>query len=200
MGRCSIITEDKNISYMLINRVVNIVKDKNLFNGRFTIKQLASLEIFSDEEIEYLKRIFSPDIDELDIWGEHSFYFIKNAWEYSEFIFYDYRKTIRKMMHLLNKSGVPLGTKIRNDDYQLISKLWYTKVLWESAKYDAEWDNREYTVNYAVIEFISHNLRDKLGDSCGFDFAFIRAFMETRSDYFRKKVKDAIMGIENVGD
>ena len=74
------------------------------------------------------------------------------------------------------------------------------KILWESAAKDPEWDNRPYTVNYAVIEFLSHNLRNKIGKSCTFNFAFIKAFMEARSDYFSKRVKDAIMGIENVGD
>lgn len=60
MGRYSIIIEDKNIYHALICRVVNIIKDKDLYNGRFTIKQLTSLEIFSLEEEEYLKRYFLP--------------------------------------------------------------------------------------------------------------------------------------------
>ncbi len=200
MGRYSIIIEDKNIYHALICRVVNIIKDKDLYNGRFTIKQLTSLEIFSLEEEDYLKKIFSPDIDELDIWGEHYFYFIKNAWEYSEYIFYDYRKVIRMMMLLLNKSKIPLCTKVRTDDYHLISKLWHMKILWESAALDADWENRECSVNYAVIELLSHNLKDRLGDSCRFDFRFIKAFMEARTDYFRKKVNDAIMGIESINN
>ncbi|KUG24069.1 hypothetical protein ASZ90_006120 [hydrocarbon metagenome] len=199
MERYSIIIEDKNIYHALIKKTVQIIKDS--YNGRFTVKQLTSLETFSAEEKEYLRSIFSPDIDELDIWGEHHFYFIKNAWEYTGKGFIDYRKTVRMIMQILNKIGIPPGTKVYTNDYQLISQLWNAwQILLENGEKSVNWKNLTYIENHAVIEFLSRNMQSRVGDSCPFDFAFIRTFMEARSDYYGKKLNDAIMGIESINN
>lgn len=195
--RVSIIFDDKNLHYRLINKAVKIIKDK--YNCEFDINGLTSLKAFSTEEKGYLRRIFSTDIFELDIWREHHFYFIKNVWEYHESSYYDYRRTVWIIMRLLNNSKIPLGKKVYTNDYELIENLWRAwNNLWNDGIKDVQGGNRIYDeVNYAVIEFISHNLKTRVGGYCRFDFEFVKAFMEARHDYYTKKISDAIMGIES---
>ncbi|HNY50058.1 MAG TPA: hypothetical protein PLV50_06920 [Smithella sp.] len=190
MGRCSIFTEDKNIYHATISKAVKIITEK--FDGSFTIGRLTSLQEFTTEEKEYLKEIFSPNIDEVDIWGEHHFHFIKNVWKYCKSDYFDYGKTIRKIMCLLNKSKIPFGTKVYTNDYQLIADLWRA---WNTDI--PRWD-QEHKENYAIIEFMYQNLKNRLGESCRFDFGFIKAFMEAKCDYHNKKINDAILGTVSI--
>jgi len=188
--KCSIIIEDKNLYYSLISRTTRIIKDK--YNCKFTINNLLDLEGFSADEKKYLRSIFSPDINEIDIWGEHHFYCMKNVWEYKESNYYDYRKKVWTIMRLLNNSKIKLGETVYTNDYQLISNLWQ---VWSSL-----WENLSYKENRAVIEFLSNNLKNRIGESCRFDFAFVKAFVEARHDYHTKKLLEAIFGINQLNN
>ncbi len=197
MDRCSIIIEDKNIHHALIDKTIKIIKEK--YDCRFSVDQLNSFLSFSGEEKEYLKRLFSSDVNELIIWDEHHFYRAENVWEYSNPSYFDYSRTMRIIMRLPYKSKINLGTMVYTNDYHLLSNLWHAwETLCEDQPDDIYWKNRTYETNYAVVEFISHSLRHRVGESCRFDFEFIRAFVEARHDYFNKKIKNAIFGIANI--
>lgn len=192
--KVSIILEDKNIYYPLICKVINIVtnRDKNKFN----IEDLTSLNEFTFKEKQYLRKIFSDDISELYIW-EHSFCFENNLWKYDESQKYDYSKTIKNIFLLLNTRATSIGEKFNSDDYQLIKNLWHgwlnlldyeTRLVLYECHY---FDEKEF------IEFVSHKLKSRFGDSCIFNFEFLKAFMEAKHDYHTKKALEAILGIEN---
>jgi hypothetical protein len=48
------------------------------------------------------------------------------------------------------------------------------------------------------IIFISHNLKSRLGETCIFNFEFLKTFMEAKKDYHAKNVIDAMWGVEKI--
>lgn len=195
--RCLFIIEDKNLHYALISKAVEIIKDK--YTYKFTVNQLISHETFSADEKEYLKSIFSMDIDEVIILGEYHFTLINDFWEYDGLRYIDYSEMVLPMILFLNTSKIPLGTKVRTDDFQFISDLLHDwKIFWGEDTQDVQCQGQQYKENYTIIEFISHNLKNKVGDFCIFDFEFLKAFKESICDYFTKKLKDATMAMESL--
>ncbi len=194
MEKTSILLDDKNMHYALISKVIRNVKDK--YNNKFRVSDITSLEEFTITEKQYLKKIFSPDINDLYVW-EHHFYFIEKMWHYDESNPYDYRKTIRHILILLNKGKIPMGETIKTNDYLLVKSIydhWFNLLDCES-----QW---LYKINFSerdFILFISQNLQNRLGDMSIYNFEFLKTFMETKQDYHVKKLLDAIMGVESYG-
>jgi hypothetical protein len=195
MDKTSIILDDKNSHYALIGKVISIVKDK--YNNKFRVSDITSLEEFTTKEKKYQRKIFSPHIKGLYIW-EYSFYFDENenVWKYDESDYYDYRKTIREIFLLLNTSTPLIGEIVNTNDYGFIDNIyrdWFNLLDYETQQlYQINFDEREFIV------FISHNIRSRMGDSCIYNFEFLKTFMEAKSDYHAKKILDAIFGIENI--
>jgi len=195
MDKTSIILDDKNAHYALINKVIGIVKYQ--YNNKFRVSDLTSLEELTITEKQYLKKIFSPDITGLYVW-EHHFYFIENMWHYDESNQYDYRKTIRYIVLLLNKGKIPIGETIKTNDYRFIKSIyydWFNLLYCESRwLYEINFNERDF------ILFISQNLKNRFGDMCIYNFEFLKTFMEAKQDYHAKKVLEAIMGVESCGN
>jgi hypothetical protein len=192
--RVSIIIGDKNSHYILIDKAVRIIKDT--YNGEFNVNDLTSLDSFSTEEKEYLRNIFSPNISRLNAW-EHSFYFEEDIWKYDKWG-YDYINTTRIILQLLNTSTTSIGEKVYTNDYRLIENLfrgWNN--LYDDDAEEVQGKNRLYEVNFDAIEFISRNLKTRVGDSCEFNFEFVKAFMEAKSDYYTKLMHDIIMNSDH---
>ena len=188
--RVSIIIGDKKSHYSLINKAVRIIKDT--YNGEFNVNDLTSLDSFSTEEKEQLKNMFSPDITGVIAW-EHGFYFQEGIWKYEE-SGYNYEKAMRDILQLLNTSTTSIGEKVYTNDYRLIENLWRSwNNLWDDEVEGVQGKNRLYEVNPDAIEFISHNLKTRIGDSYNFDFEFVKTFMESLCDYHAKQVYDCIM-------
>jgi hypothetical protein len=188
--RVSIIIGDKKSHYSLINKAVRIIKDT--YNGEFNVNDLTSLDSFSPEEKEHLRNIFSPNITGV-IAREHGFYFQEGIWKYEE-SGYNYEKAMRDILQLLNTSTTSIGEKVYTNDYQLIENLWRGwNNLWDDEVEGVQGKNRLYEVNPDAIEFISHNLKTRIGDSSNFDFEFVKTFMESLCDYHAKRVYDCIM-------
>ena len=191
--RVSIFIGAKNSYYSVIDKAVRIIKDT--FNDGFSINDLTSLDSFSTEEKECLRNMFSPNITILEAW-EHSFqfYFHENLWHYNE-SGYDYRKKMRYILVLLNTSTASIGDKVYTTDYQLIKELchgWGKLFDEESGDLPVKSDLTE--VKPATVQFISHSLKTRVGDSCEFNFKFVKAFAESLSDYDQKLIYEAIMG------
>jgi hypothetical protein len=189
--RVSIIIGDKKSRYGLIDKAVRIIKDT--YNGEFTVNDLTSLDSFTTEEKEYLRNIFSPDISRLYAW-EHSFYLQEDIWKYEEGEVYDYRRTTRIIMQLLNTNTTLIGEKVYTNDYRIIENLWRGwNNLWDDDVEGVQGKSRIYEVNFDTIEFLSRNLKNRVGDSCEFNFEFVKAFMEARSDYYMNQIYEIIM-------
>ena len=192
MDKTSIILVDKNTHYPLISTVIRMVKDQ--YNNKFRVSDINSLEEFTITEKQYLKKIFSPDITGLYAW-EHHFYFIGNMWHYDESDQYDYRKTIRYILLLLNKGKMPIGETIKTNDYRFIKSIycdWFNLLDCESRRlYEIDFNERDF------ILFISQNLENRLGDMSIYNFEFLKTFMEAKEDYHAKKLLEAIMGVES---
>jgi len=195
MDKTSIILDDKNMHYALISKVIRIVKYQ--YNSKFMVIDITSLEDFTITEKQYLKKIFSPDITGLYVW-KHHFYFIENMWHYDESNQYDYRKTIRYIVLLLNKGKIPIGETIKTNDYRFIKSIyydWFNLLDCESWwLYEINFNERDF------ILFISQNLKNRFGDMCIYNFEFLKTFMEAKQDYHAKKVLEAIMGVESCGN
>ena len=195
MDKTSIILDDKNMHYALISKVIRIVKYQ--YNSKFMVIDITSLEDFTITEKQYLKTIFSPDITGLYAW-EHHFYFIGNMWHYDESDQYDYRKTIRYILLLLNKGKIPMGEPIKTNNYRFVKSIyydWFNLLDCESRRlYEIDFNERDF------ILFISQNLENRLGDMSIYNFDFLKTFMEAKQDYHAKKVLEAIMGVESYGN
>jgi hypothetical protein len=190
IDRVSIIIGDKKSHYSLINKAVRIIKDT--YNDGFNINDLTSLDSFSTEEKEYLRNIFSHNITILHAW-EYNFHFQEDIWKYEESA-YDYRRITRIIMQLLNNSTTSIGEKVYTNDYRLIENLYRGwNNLYDDDAEEVQRKSRLYEVNFDAIEFISCNLRTRVGDSCEFNFEFVKAFMEAKSDYYTKLMHDIIM-------
>lgn len=192
MDKTSIILDDKNTHYALISEVIRIVKDK--YNNKFRVSDITSLEEFTIAEKQSLNNIFSPDITGLYAW-EHHFFFIGNMWHYDESNQYDYRKTIRHILLLLNKGKIPIGETVKTNDYRFVKSIYYDWINLLDRK-----SQRLYTINFSerdFILFISQNLKNRLGDLSIYNFEFLKTFMEAKQDYHVKKLLEAIMGVES---
>ena len=96
---------------------------------------------------------------------------------------------------LLNTSTTSIGETVYTDDYQLIENLCHGwgKIFDEEARgFPLKSDLTE--VKSDTIQFISHSLKTRVGDSCEFNFEFVKAFAESLSDYDQKLIYEAIMG------
>jgi hypothetical protein len=193
INKASIIIGDKNSHYSVINKAVGIIKDT--FNDGFSINDLTSLDSFSSEEKECLRDMFSTNISTLYAWEYNfQFYFHDNLWHYDE-SGYQYRRTMRFILLLLNTSTTSIGEKVRSTDYLLIENLYHS---WNKF-YDEEikrmmQTSRMYEIKSDTIQFISRSLRTRVGDSCEFNYEFVRAFAESMEDYYQKLLYEAIMG------
>jgi len=189
--RVSIILDDKNLHYGLINRAINIIKDK--YNNKFKIGDLTSLNEFTTNEKNYLRKIFSPDITELFVW-EYHFYFEEDVWNYDESDQNDYRRTIRDILLLLNTGNYLIGETINTSDYRLMENIyhgWFNLLDYEEQwLYEINFNEREF------IEFILYDFKSRLGDFCIYNFEFLKTFMEAKKDYHAKKILEAVLGIE----
>lgn len=195
MENTSILLDDKNMHYALIIKVIRTVKDK--YNNKFRLSDITSLEEFTITEKQCLNKIFSPDITGLYAW-EHHFYFIGNMWHYDESDQYDYRKTVRYILLLLNKGRIPIGETVKTNDYRFIESIYYD---WFNLL-DCE-SQRLYEINFSerdFILFISQNLKNRLGEMSIYNFEFLKTFMEAKEDYHVKKLLEAIMGVESCGN
>lgn len=194
MEKTSILLDDKNMHYALISKVIRTVKDK--YNNKFRVSDITSLEEFTIAEKRYLKEIFSPNITGLYAW-EHHFFFIENMWHYAESDQYDYKKTIRHILLLLNNGKIPVGETVQTNDYRFVKSIYYD---WFNLL-DRE-SQRLYEINFSerdFLLFISQNLKNRLGDMSIYNFEFLKTFMEAKEDYHVKKLLEAIMGVESCG-
>lgn len=190
--RVSIILGDKKPYYSLLNKVVRIIQDT--YHGEFTVYDLISLDAFSTEEKGCLRKMFSPNITGLHAW-EHSFYLQEGVWKYEqEDEGFDYRRTTELILLLLNTSTTSIGEKVYTSDYRLIENLWRVwNNWWDDEVEGIRVKNRIYEVEFDAIEFLSKNLKTRVGDSCKFNFEFVKAFMEAKSDYYTKQLHEIIM-------
>jgi hypothetical protein len=191
--RVSILIGPKDLHYSVIDKAVGIIKDK--FNDGFSINDLKSLDSFPPEEKECLRNMFSTNISILYAW-EHSFqfYFRDNLWHYHESDC-NYRGTMRFILLLLNTDTTLIGKTVYTNDFRLIENLYdsWNELYDEALKWILQ-DSRIYEVKSDTIQFISAALRTRVGDSCEFNFEFVKAFAESLSDYDQKLIYDAIMG------
>lgn len=192
--KVSIIIGDRNLHHHVLEKAVSIIKEK--FNGEFIVNDLISHDSFSTEEKEYLRNMFSHNITKVNAW-EYSFYLEKGTWKYEESSA-DYKKEIKDILWLLNTSKISIGEIVYTNDYQRIENLWHSWL--NLLDYETRWLLYEYHYfdEKEFIKFVCHNLKSRIGDSCIFNFEFLKTFMEAKSDYHYKKVIDAIFGIENV--
>lgn len=181
--KVSFIIGDRNQHHQVIEKAVRIVKEK--FKCEFNVNGLTSLDLFSAEEKKYLRNMFSHNITEVNAW-EHRFFLQKDTWKY-EASYYDYKTIIRYILMLLNTSKISIGEIIYTNDYQLIEHLWHG--LLNLLDYETRWVLYEYHYfdEKEFIEFVCHNLKSRIGESCVFNFEFLIAFMEAKSDYHINK-------------
>ena len=194
IDQVSIIIGDRNPHHHILEKTAAIIKER--FSGGFTVNDITSLDLFSNEEKEYIENMFSNNVTEVDAW-EHSFHLDKDTskWKYNESLYHN-NETIKYILMLLNTSKTSIGEIVDTNDYRFIKNLWrnYLNLL----DYETRWVLYEYHYfdEKEFIEFACYNLKSRIGDSCIFNFEFLKTFMEAKSDYNAKKILEAILGKE----
>lgn len=84
---------------------------------------------------------------------------------------------------LLNTNKTAIGEIVYTNDYGFIENLWHDWL--NLLDYETRWVLYEYHYfdEKEFIEFVCHNLKSRIGDSCIFNFEFLKTFMEAKKDY-----------------
>jgi len=190
--RVLFIIGDRNQHHAAWENLVRTIKDQ--YRGEFTVCDLVSQNSFSKEEKKYLENTFSSGYTGIEF-GEHGFYFGKGVWRYEKSSC-DHKEITRDILMLLNNGRVPIGETVYTSDQALITNIfsdWFNSM-------DSEMQ-RLYETKFSVREFVlyvSANLKSRLGDSCSFNFDFLKAFMEAKSDFHAKKLTEIILEVETL--
>jgi len=102
---------------------------------------------------------------------------------------------MKHILLLINTCTTSIGEIVYTDDYQLIEELCHSwgKLFDEDARgFPLKSDLTE--ANPDTLQFISHSLRVRVGDSSEFNFEFVKAFAESISDHCQKRIYEAILG------
>jgi hypothetical protein len=191
-GRVSFLLGEKGKDYHLLKKVVDILSA--LHGADFNLEDLLSRDFFSETEKQYLKNIFHQDISVIYAW-EFSFYHQEGNWSYETSI-YDHQDTVKKLLLLLNKREFSVASIVRTDDLFLIAALlreWNEMFAkdWKKLRDD---DAPQFQVNQEVLEFISDNLKQRVGERSTFNFGFVKAFLEAFYDYQTMLLKKILEG------
>jgi hypothetical protein len=102
---------------------------------------------------------------------------------------------MRYILVLLNTSMASIGEKVYTNDYGLIEELchgWGKLFDEEVRDFPVKSDLTEVKSN--TVQFISHRLKARVGNYCEFNFEFLKAFAESISDHYQKRIYEAVMG------
>lgn len=192
--------ERMELSTPMVNKLVIFMKDDeiyrlfekvfddiSLFHEKgFTLMEILNFNTLSWEDKRLLKEILSGNYSEI-LMPEMKVYNNNGKWliEKTEVSHHGY---IMKILNRIRvKGNATIRSRISTSDYKLIGCLidnWNDIFMKEIGVEDIG-----YEINMEMLEFISFKLREKFGSLAHINYDFVKAFLESLSQYDQMMVK-----------
>jgi hypothetical protein len=190
--RSSFLIGAKGDDYYLVQKVINVIPE--LYGDEFSVKDLITLDQFTGSEKKRLTNIFDDNFSVIHAW-DAQFDHEDGKWRYREST-YDHKKAMKDLLILLNNKKFLLGTTVSTSNLSLIRTLiseWDAMFVreWEMSRGDKA---PRYEITWEVLQFISNNMKQRLGEYSALNFDFVKNFLEAYYDSFDIVVEQITMG------
>lgn len=166
--------------YQLTKRLIS---DYPQLKKGFTLKEILTLNSFSWDGRKTLREMFGGDYSEI-ITPSLNFFYQNGKWEVEEIDAQRrvHQHTTKVLNHALKEGRYPIGSLVSPKDIELVGFLMRKEheVFQEDFR---EVDVEGIPINQESLGFVSGGLRERLGEESCFDYGFVRAFLESLSDY-----------------
>ena len=172
----------KGDDYHLVQKVIHVSRE--LYGNEFSVNDLTALDQFTGSEKNRLRRIFDDNFSIIFAW-DAQFDYEDGKWKYGESS-YNTEKAMKNLLFLLNNKKFLPGTTVSTSDLSLIRTLiseWDAMFMreWEMSRGDKA---PPYEITWEVLQFISNNMKQRVGECSTFNFDFVKTFLEAYYDSF----------------
>jgi hypothetical protein len=190
--RSSFLIGTKKDDYHLVQKVIDVIRE--FYGNEFSVNDLTALDQFTRSEKKRLKSIFDDNFSIIYAW-DAQFDYQDGKWRYRESS-YDTEKAMKNLLILLNNKKFSLGATVSTGDLSLIRTLiseWDAMFVreWEMSRGD---EAPPYEITWEVLQFISKNMKTRVGEYSAFNFDFVKTFLEAYYDSFDVVFEKIIMG------
>jgi hypothetical protein len=190
--RSSFLIGAKGDDYHLVQKVIDVSRE--LYGNEFSVNDLTALGQFTRSEKKHLRRIFDDNYTIIYAW-DAQFDYEDGKWKYRKSA-YDTENAMRKLLILLNSKKFLPGTTVSTSNLSLIRTLiseWDAMFVreWEMSRGD---EAPRYEITWEILQFISDNMQQRLGEYSVFNFDFVKTFLEAYYDSFDLVFEKIIFG------
>ena len=182
----------KGDDYHLVHKVVAVMLKSH--KNEFSVQDLLSLDLFTGPEKKRLTSMFDTNFSAIEAWDAR-FDHENGKWKYSEST-YDHERITRRLLVLMNKKTFSPGSIVSTKDLSLIRRLiaeWDAMFVkdWELSRGD---EAPRFEITWRVLQFISNNMEQRIGEYSIFNFDFAKTFLEAYQDHTGLILEDIILG------
>jgi len=176
----------------LLKKIIDIITPTH--GKEFTLKDFLCLDSLSWTDKKNLKDIFDGDYSEVSA-QEFSFIYQNGKWVYQNT---DYRHRYTTKILSLLQQEYSIGSLVYPSDRKLIGALigkW--NEIFEK-EIEKEFGEKEsgYDITQEMLDFISNDLKQRVGEVSQLDYGFVKAFLESFYEY-DQLVVDSILKDED---
>jgi len=176
-NRILLLFQRKENNYQLLKKIIDIITPT--YGKEFRLKDLLCLDSLSWTDKKNLRNIFNGDYSEI-IAQEFSFIYQNGKWLYQNT---DYRhQYTTKILFLLQKEKeYSIGSIVYPSDLKLIGDLIGK---WNEI-FEKEFGDKESgcDINQEMLDFISNDLKQRVGEVNQLNYGFVKAFLESFYEY-----------------
>jgi hypothetical protein len=175
-----IILLNDDINYQLLLTLFSI--NPRLKRG-FTLKELLILPSVSWDEKKKIKAMFGGEYSEI-ITPEYNFKYRDGKWWVEQIdIKQGVHQFVTKVLnHAVKEGKYPINSRVSTKDSDFLKFLMMQRNDVYKKEME-EFDIEGFAIDQELLEFISHGLNTRLGDTADFNYGFVVAFIESLSDY-----------------
>jgi hypothetical protein len=166
--------------YQLLRRLIS---DYPLLKKGFKLKEILTISPLPCNDRRILKDMFGGSYSQVLTPGLN-FEYRDGKWEVEEIdVQRRFHQHITKVLnHALKEGKYAIGSLVSTKDIELVEFLMRKEheVFQEDFR---EVEVEGIPINQESLEFVSGGLRETLGEESCFDYGFVRAFLDSLSDY-----------------
>ena len=176
-NRILLLFQRKENNYQLLKKIIDIITPTH--GKKFRLKDLLCLDSLSWTDKKNLKDIFGGDYSEISA-QEFSFIYQNGKWLYQN-TDYRHRYTTKILFLLQKEKEYSIGSIVYPSDLKLIGDLIgkWNEIL------EKEFGDKElgYDINQEMLDFISNDLKQRVGEVNQLNYGFVKAFLESFYEY-----------------
>ncbi|MBW2005002.1 MAG: hypothetical protein JRI72_10405 [Deltaproteobacteria bacterium] len=176
-NRILLLFQRKEDNYQLLKKIIDIITPTH--GKEFRLKDFLCLDSLSWTDKKNLKDIFGGDYSEISA-QEFSFIYQNGKWLYQN-TDYRHRFTTKILFLLQNEKEYSIGSIVYPSDLKLIGDLIgkWNEIL------EKEFGDKElgYDINQEMLDFISNDLKQRVGEVNQLNYGFVKAFLESFYEY-----------------